>query len=266
MGVETNNPQTLLGRGFTARVPPGFVVLSPTLGRTLVGKFFAALGAPEVLTTFLVIPPGLDSSTHLPAAVYVDELPLYTFSSHVNDLYQEVDNPVQAAVEGRRLGLQSFTPISPARSIELPSGRSHVREYEGSFVNPDGVRVRSVIFLLQGKVTAVKVVVGIQLDRWAEFVGACFEFVGGINVGGGAPLQAAVVALVDGRHEDIVEMNILDLASNVSTPITTLPARIGGATVINIDHSIHIEGSIQGSGIAVGKNIRVVRGKATLKH
>jgi hypothetical protein len=181
--------------------------------------------------------------------------------SLVQGLYG-MDHPFAAMMQGMSVGLGQVSNVAPARRMMLGQNQADIRELEG-VSRASGQPLRSMFILLHGPRGTAKVVVMINLFRWAEFVGSVLQFVGGINLAGMQPLRAPdVQAVVDREHTEQIEFRVRSGPDNHWEPITALPTRVGGSVVINIDKSFHV-GNISGVGHAIGHHTTSTVGKTT---
>ena len=146
------------GPGYTAAVPPGFMVfpVNPMTG------------------AYALLPPGSTPPPASPASIEIKSVPPIAIQPLLTTL-NGLMNPFLGMMNAQSLGLASVVLIAPARQALLNYGMAHIREFEaiGAF---SGQPVRIMLVLLLGQVGTVQVVLGINLFRWAEFLAPCLEF------------------------------------------------------------------------------------------
>jgi hypothetical protein len=198
----------------------------------------------------VVLPPGSTAPPASPAVIMLEPVQPMVVQSLMQSLYS-MDNPFVAMMQGMSVGLGNVSNVAPARRALLGQNTVDIRELEGVSL-ASGQPVRGMLMLLHGPRGTAKVVVMINLFRWAEFVGPTLQFVGGINLSGTQPLPAPEVqAVVDRQRTDQIEFRVRGGPTNDWEAITALPTRVGGNVVINIDNSFHV-GNITGTGNAIG--------------
>jgi hypothetical protein len=247
------NGSTISGPGFTARVPQGFTVVPPHPMAAYQMQMAAMFGMPVPLQSYLLVPPGSNPPPLSPALVILEELHPQAVPMFMQNLYG-LEHPFVAMMNAASLGIQQIIATAPARQVPLPSGAAHIREFDGLSMPPMNQPIRFMVFAIQGMHSTVKVVIGINLYRWVEFIGPCLELVGGINLSGGQPIETKVLAVVDKNRDDQIEMNIVH-PDNTRVPVSAFPTVVYGNVVVNVhDSSTHVGGYIQGTGIAVGQH------------
>jgi hypothetical protein len=208
---------------------------------------------------FVILPAGSTPPPASPAVVVLEPVHPMMVQGFRQSLYS-MDNPVAAMMQGMSVGLGQVSNIAPARRTLLGQNQADIRELEGVSL-ASGQPVRGMLILLHGSRGTAKVIVMINLFRWAEFVGPVLQFVGGINLSGLQPLQAPEVqAVVDRQRSDQIEFRVRGGPTNQWEPITALPTRVGGNVVIQIDNSFHV-GNISGVGHAIGHHTTSTVGK-----
>ncbi len=225
----------LNGPGYSVRVPAGFTMLQS-----------------NPMGGYALLPPGSTPPPVSPAIIAVDPIP----PMMVPMLMQSLDgfeNPFVQTMNAMSLGLKDVKRVAPARQMDLPSGTAHIREFDA--VSWSGQPVRMMVLVIQGQLATVKVVIGVNMQRWPEFIGPCMELVGGISLSGAMPVPAQVQAVLDKQHPDQIELDFVN-PDNTLTPFLALPTQVEGRQVINnfvlnVDNSIRT-GDIKGAGIAIG--------------
>jgi hypothetical protein len=228
------NPSFIQGPGYTAPVPPGFAVIA---GNPAVGGY-------------CLIPPGSTPPPVSPGTVLIEAVNALQASMLLNTLYN-LENPQANLINMQSLGLKAVVRMAPARQAPLANGIAHIREFDA--IAMSGQPMRIMLVLLQGTMGVVKLVVGINLYRWADLLAPCLQFIAGINVSNNAhPQPGAVQAVVDSSHGQQIEFRIVN-PDKTSTPFTAMPVNVGNVTVINVDRSIRV-GNINGTGIVIGEH------------
>jgi hypothetical protein len=213
-------------------------------------------GMPVPLTSYLLLPPGSQPPPFSPALVSIDEMHPMMIQQLLQEFYA-LENPWVAQMVAQSLGLQQIYNVNPTRQITLPSGTSHIREFDSVGLPPFNPLIHFMTVIIQGQLTTVKVIFGVHLHRWTEFVAGFLELLGGINLAGGSPLSPQVLALADPKHPDQIELNVVNPQTNVRTPVASLPTGSAYNIVLNYsysDNSVKVDGGIQGVGIAIGQH------------
>lgn len=223
----------LNGPGYSVRLPRGFTIMAgdPNSGR------------------YSLLPPG-SLASEIPAIVQIRPVPRSDLLPLMEKLRQ-FENPYVAAINAPNLALTNVTNVRPMRNFSLGLITAHIREFDAITFLGFPVRVMSVV-MLSLAFSAVEVTIMIGLYRWAEFVGSCLEFVGGITLSGMKPSRTVVQAVVDTNNKDEVEYHLIQ-PDGTDSPITSMPAKVGNTVIVNIDRSIKV-GNISGTGIVVGNH------------
>lgn len=227
--------QTLQGPGFALALPPGFQLIGQPLP-----------------FNFLILPPGSDVET-VPSVLSVRPVGAPDAPTLLQNLYN-LHAPEVAAVNGTNLGLIHISGMGPPRQQPIGEALLHIRELDGVTVR--GIPARVMIVLVQSQLAMVEIICWINLYRWMEFTGACLQLLAGLQLAGTGPIANGVQAVVDPQRTDQIEYRLVG-ADHQTTPITALPAVVGGNVVINVeklvinDHSI-TAGDIHGTGIVLG--------------
>ena len=235
-------PQIIYGPCFVALVPAG----------ALWSQFHPMGG-------YVILPPGSTAPPASPAVIVLEPVHPMMVPGLRQSLYS-MDHPFAAMMQGMSVGLGQVSNVAPARQAMLGQSQADIRELEGVSL-ASGQPLRGMLMLLHGQRGTAKVMVMINLYRWAEFVGPALQFVGGINLSGMQPLQTPEVqAVVDRTRTDQIEFRVRGGPADQWEPITALPTRVGGNIVINIDKSFHV-GNISGVGHAIGHHTTSTVGK-----
>jgi hypothetical protein len=211
-------------------------------------------GIPQPLSLFMLLPPGSQLSQFTPAIVALEEIDPAT-SQVVFLGLQNLESPEVAWGLAQSLQVQYVFNFAPVRQIPLQSGIAWGREFDAIGLPPFNIAIHTLILLIQGQHSTVKVMLMVQTQRWSEFLAPCLQFVGGINVSGGASMPVSVVAVADPHRPDQMQLNIVDPKTRQQTPVMSVPAgAIYNVTIHMDDHSTTVNGNIQGAGIAVGEH------------
>ncbi len=226
------HPVALEGMTFSAVVPTGFR--------------YAALGP---MGPYAILPPGAAPPPGSPACIMVEPVHPMMVPGLMQGL-SSMDNPIAAVMHGMSVGLSRVTQVAPARRTHIAGAAAFLREIEGVSAM-SGQPLRGTLMLLQGARGVTKVIMFINLFRVAEFIGDCLKFIGGINVNSFGPIPSPnVQAVVDTARLDQIEFRLRGEHGQWE-PITSMPTRVEGKVVINIDRSFHV-GNISGVGHAIG--------------
>lgn len=226
----------------------GFKISGPGYSVLLSGGFNILNGDPYT-GAYWLLPPG-SQAFDVPALVQIRPVQPVELPMLLQNLYQ-FDNPFVAMANAANLGLAKVTAILPIRQLPLSQGSSHIREFEAITIR--GFPARVMVVVIQGAVSAVEVVILINLYRWTEFIAPCLEFIGSIDLAGSPPPPGGeVVAVIDQNNRDQVEYRLVN-PDRSTVPITSLPASVGNTIIVNIDHSIKV-GNISGTGVVVGNH------------
>ena len=226
-----NNP-VLTGPGYSVLLPGGFNLLN--------GDPYSG--------TYWLLPPG-SHAVDAPAIVQIRSVQPMELPTLLQSLYQ-FENPQVIMMTATNLGLADVTDIRPVRQMQLAEGTAHTREFDAITIRGFPARVMAVV--IQGSLGAVEVVILVNLFRWAEFIGSCLEFVGGINLSGMMPTASPVQAVIDKHNKDLVEYHLIN-PDRSTTPFTSMPTVVENKIVVNIDASIKV-GNISGTGVVVGNH------------
>jgi hypothetical protein len=227
-----SNTSTLSGPNYSVLVPMGFSMLT---------------GDP-VSGTYWLLPPG-SNIIEIPALVQIRPVHPYELQMLLQNLYG-FDNPYVAMLNAMNLGLVNIIGTLPVRQVNLPQGRTHIREFDAITIR--GLPVRVMVIVIQGDQAAVEVVTMLNLYRWVEFIGACLEFVNRINLLGMPSSTASLRAVIDEKRKDQVEYQLVN-PDNTEIPLTAFPTAVANVTIINVDNSIKT-GDINGTGVVVGSH------------
>jgi hypothetical protein len=226
-----NNP-VLTGPGYSVLLPSGFSVLS---GDPYSGAYW-------------LLPPG-SYVTDIPAIVQIRPVQPMELPLLLQNLYQ-FENPYVAMINAANLGLANVTAIWPVRQVQLGEGAAHIREFDAITIR--GFPARVMVVVIQGAISAVEVVTFVNLYRWAEFIGSCLNFVGGINLSGKMPSASLVQAVIDKKNKGQVEYHLIN-SDGTTSPLTSMPTTVENITIVHIDNSIKT-GNIRGTGVVVGNH------------
>lgn len=201
--------------------------------------------------------PSGSSPPYIPGLVSIEPVHPMSVNLLLHEIYN-LENPLIALANAQPLGLVNIVGMAPPRQTMLPSGTTHIREFDA--VAGNGQPVRVMVLAIVGLQTTVKVLIMLYLFRWAEFIGPCLQLVTSISLSGTPPVPTQLQAVVDEEHRDQIEFRVVT-KNNQSSPLTTFPIVYGDVTIINIDESIKA-GNISGAGIAIGKhsNATVTKG------
>ncbi|HZU09808.1 MAG TPA: hypothetical protein VFA02_07875 [Pseudacidobacterium sp.] len=239
---------------FTAALPDGFVVVPPNPIMQYSAMMAQMRGIPQPLSMFLLLPPGSQLGQFTPAIVVVEELDQTTAQVAMMGM-QNLESPDVAWGLAQSLQVQYVFNFTPLRQIPLQTGTALGREFDAIGMPPFNVTIHVLVLMIQGLQSTVKVMVMVQTQRWSEFLAPCLQFVGGINNSGGNPLPSSVIAVADPRHPDQVQLNIVNPKTRQQMPVMSVPTGAVYNVTIHInDHSVNVNGSIQGAGIAVGEH------------
>lgn len=222
----------LSGPGYWARVPPSFTVMPL-----------------HPMGVYMLVPPGSHPPPLSPGLVIIDPVHPMAVNPLLHNIYN-LENPYLALMNARSLGLANILGVAPARQTMLPGGITHIREFDA--VSFSTQPVRAMVLAIVGPQATVKVLVVLNLYRWAEFIGPCLQLVSSISLSGTPSLPAHLQAVVDEWHRDQVEFRVVT-QNNQAFPLTTLPTVYGNVTIINIDESIKA-GNVNGTGIVIGRH------------
>ena len=248
--------QILRGNGFSVQVPDGFVLVPSNPMMAFWTQMARMYGMPVPLTSYVLLPPGSQPPPFATAIISIDEMHPGSVMQLMQEFYN-LENPWVAQMTAQSLGLMQIYNISPPRQVSLPSGASHVREFDCVGPPPFGFLLHFMAIIIQGQYATVKVLVGVKLEAWAQFIGPALSLVAGINLAGGSPIDAQILAIADPGHLDQVELNVIDPHTKLRTPVMSLPAGAAYNVTVNYnytDNSTRVEGSITGVGIAVGQH------------
>ncbi len=239
---------------FTAALPEGFVVVPPNPMMQYSAMMARMRGIPQPLSMFVLLPSGSQLSQFTPAIVAVEEMDLTTAQMAMMGI-QNLESPDVAWGLAQSLQVQYVFNFTPMRHVPLQTGLALGREFDAVGMPPFNITIHVLVLLIQGPQSTVKVMVMVQTQRWSEFLAPCLQFVGGINTSGGSPLPSSVIAVADPKHPDQVQLNIVNPRTKEQMPVMSVPAgAIYNVTIHMDDHSVNVNGSIQGAGIAVGEH------------
>lgn len=222
----------LRGPGYWAHIPPGFTVmpLNP-------------------MGTYLLVPPGSQPPPFSTGLVMIEPVHPMNVNALLYNLYN-LENPYVALMNAQSLGLANIMGMAPARQTMLPSGTTHIREFDAATFSSQPVRV--MVLVIVGDQATVKVVILLSLYYWAQFIGPCLQLVSGLSLSDTPPTPARLQAVVDEKHRDQIEYRVVT-KDNQEFPVTALPTVVGNLTIINIDESIKA-GNVNGTGIVIGRH------------
>jgi hypothetical protein len=222
----------LAGPGYTLMLAPGFTIVEnmPAMGM------------------YRILPPG-SAPFDRPAQVQIRSVPPFELPQLLQNVYG-LENPMAAQMNAANLGMVGVTGMLPVRQEPLPQGIGHIREFEG--LTMMGVPVRVMEIVIVGQQAAAELVVMMNLFRWAEFVAPCLWLIGQLTLAGAAPAPAQLQALIDQNRPDQVQYQMVTPGQQ-PVPLTALPTRVQGTTVINYGTIIQT-GNINGTGIAIGSH------------
>ncbi|MBX6360481.1 MAG: hypothetical protein IRZ03_10440 [Acidobacterium ailaaui] len=248
------NKEVIRGVNFTAALPPGFVVVPPNPMMQYSAMMARMRGIPQPLSMFLLLPPGSQLSQFTPALVAIEELDPGTAQLAMMGI-QNLESPDVAWGLAQSLQVQSVFNFTAMRQLTLQMGTGWCREFDAVGMPPFHVAIHALVMLVPGPQSSVKVMVMVHTQRWSEFLAPCLQLIGGMSITGGNPQPASVVAIADPRHPDQVQLNIINPRTEQQMPVMSVPAgAIYNVTIHMDDHSVHVNGSIQGAGIAVGEH------------
>ncbi|MEO6780335.1 MAG: hypothetical protein ABI196_05380 [Bradyrhizobium sp.] len=195
------------------------------------------------------LPAGSNLSPGSPAFISIQPVPLEQVPQLLFWL-SGMDNAFIGMMNAQSLGISRVLGVGPARSAPMGGGVGHIREFDG-IDGFTGRLYRVTLVTMVGTTHALKLVMGIQIERWAEFMVPCLTFMASISIGQSGPVAAPTLqAIVDPRKRDQVEFRMVN-PDRTTAPITAMPLFVGKMEVYDIDQSIRT-GNINGVGIAVG--------------
>jgi hypothetical protein len=198
---------------------------------------------------YILVPPGSHPPPLSPGLVIIDPVHPMAVNPLLHNIYN-FEDPYVALMNAQSLGLANILGMAPARQTMLPGGTTHIREFDAVSFSTQPVRV--MVLAIVSQQATVKVLVVLNLYRWAEFIGPCLQLISGISLSGAPPVPAHLQAVVDERHRDQIEFRVVT-NNNQAFPLTALPTVYGNLTIINIDESIKA-GNVSGTGIVIGRH------------
>lgn len=217
------NSQVLYGPRFAILLPEGYTWLPQMRPANMFGAMQQ--------TGFWLLPPGATMQPIYPGVVFIEAI-APQFVQELGNMLYNFENPMVAGFSAMTLGVQDIRNVGTVRQTDLPSGRAHIREFEATSFPPMCQPMHFMVMMLEGALVTVEVIIGINLLRWAEYMGPFLNIIAGANLAGGQPVESEIYAKIDPNNASHVELTIGGPDDKVS-PMTIMPAIVNSTTVVN---------------------------------